>query len=217
MNSKAMYSLLLSLPIAVILTGCNSEEDSLWNQEVNTSKTDLLNNYDGRKVVDASVIKGLSYYCSDNKTSIKSTGKNGSFSCNQLPVSFSIGELFLGNIEEITLGNTLYTTDILGIARGATRNPEVTKLSVLLQSLDEDGDINNGINVSQESISFLNSYISYNTKLQDLTIDDVIYMVEDIIKQRTQKDQSTLLQVVSVPDAQDNLTEMLASSPPVIR
>lgn len=223
MNIKSLYPLILSVSFTIIFSGCNAEDSVTENPEVENTETivqDSLSNNTQNTIdskdavfVDANFVEGLSYYCGDDVTLLKSTLADGSFSCTDLTVSFLLGNLYLGSIETLPLDNTIYTTDLLGIPRGATKNPEVTKLSVLVQSLDEDADLSNGINISEESLSLFNEHILIDTKIKELSLDDISYIIDDIISQR---DQSVLIKI-AVEDAQDNFTQMLSSAPPIIR
>lgn len=75
------------------------------------------------------------------------TGKDGSFRYKAgETVTFSIGDLVLGASEGKELVSPL---DLVEGAAGVT-DPRVTNISVLLQTLDQDGSLNNGIQITRE-------------------------------------------------------------------
>ncbi len=90
------------------------------------------------------VVEGLEY---ETNTQSGLTDKDGNFKYKQgETVTFRIGGLFLGQCVAL---KTLTPIDIVNGAIDET-DPMVTNLCRLLQSLDEDGDLRNGITISAE-------------------------------------------------------------------
>jgi hypothetical protein len=171
----------------------------------------LDSNQQASMAVDAFGVEGLKVMCGNNE--IK-TGKYGMFTCTNLPFSVYLGDFKLGEISKVPNDRIIYTQDILHIPRAATMHPDVTKVSVLLQSLDEDGDLLNGIVISQESIDILNNGMANFHNLSEMSMDDVNTIVDDVITTRKADDADVKMKKVSAHNAQIALTEALASTPP---
>jgi hypothetical protein len=161
-------------------------------------------------ILDAHGVQGLKVSC-DGVDSF--TKANGTFICKKFPMSVYLGEFKIGEIAELPLDKVVYTQDLLHIPRGATTHPDVTKMSLLLQSLDEDGYPLNGITLTEGTFSLLNSHLSQNDVLANIALEDIQYFIEDVITIKRERDPNALLQKVSVETAQDNLTHMVATSP----
>ena len=159
-------------------------------------------------VTDATVIDGLGYLC--NNTSL-TTDKYGTFNCDTLPITFYLGNLELGSIEEVNSDFVVYTQDILNLHRGATMHPEVAKISVLLQSLDEDADFSNGIKITTATVTLLNTHFSTQFQLSEVSFEDLLYALERIIEDRFLQNPSVGLNLIQTKDAQYNLTKLIAN------
>ncbi len=65
-------------------------------------------------------------------------------------VEFRIGKLKIGEINGLPLDNKVFVPDLLGIERSESlQNDDVIALAKLLQSIDEDGNITNGIKIPE--------------------------------------------------------------------
>ncbi len=123
---KKMVS--LSLILATLFSGCVTIEDQK------------------AKVIDSEV-EGLEYQCAGL---FDYTTKDGELSCRHMPLGFKIGEIRLGKIYTIPEDGIILPQDIVGAKRSDINNPNVVKLSVLLQSLDADKNPENGITITKE-------------------------------------------------------------------
>lgn len=68
-------------------------------------------------------------------------------------VSFSLGELELGSA-----AGAEQVTPLDLVAEGTVETPAVRNIAVLLQTLDRDGDLNNGIQITEEIEALVNGY-----------------------------------------------------------
>lgn len=161
-------------------------------------------------IVDASGVTGLKLICGQDETL---SGVNGEFFCEEFPMSIYLGEYKLGEVQTLPLDKIIYTQDILNIPRGATTRPSVTKISMILQSLDNDSNLENGIDISEESVALLESHIYADTNLDEVTIDDVTYFLEDTIRRAKDLNANSRLTLVDNISAQINLTTMTAQTP----
>ncbi|UAW97203.1 carboxylesterase family protein [Halopseudomonas nanhaiensis] len=120
------------LPLVVALSGCLG--DSSNNDDGPTARTGTF--------VD-SAVAGLDYAAASHQGM---TNASGEFSYAEgESISFSIGDLALGS----AVGQEVLTP--LNIVDGAAsaEDQRVTNMLVLLQSLDSDGNLNNGIDISE--------------------------------------------------------------------
>ena len=158
-------------------------------------------------LVDASGVEGLSYRC-DTKALV--TLEQGSYFCESLPITFYLGHLELGKLSALPSDLTIYSTDLLNQPRGALRHPDVIKVSMLLQSLDEDGDSSNGILITQETLQISDNYFNIGEDIRSLSMDELRNRINAIINDRTQQTSPGALHFVDQSDAPDNLTASVA-------
>ena len=131
-------------------------------------------------LIDANRVSGVEYECSnDNISGI--TTKEGKFeysqNCNKL--TFKLGTTVLASIyiDNISLDDKLYTTDLVGVDRDDTNNTKVKNISRILQTLDEDNNPCNGIDINSTIRSNIINYVeiqnSFSTQedLENLLID----------------------------------------------
>ena len=98
------------------------------------------------KFID-SAVEGVEYNCGDR---VGITDKDGTFFCTTLPISFHIGAIELGRIDELPSDKQVFPQDILDVSRTDVRNDKVINLALLLQSLDADKNASNGIKIPEE-------------------------------------------------------------------
>ena len=123
----------------LLVVGCSSSDTT----------TDTLSSTTGY-VVD-SAVENLNYDCVTDGTQNQATGKDGAFTCqNMSQVRFRIGNLVLGEINALPEDGYVFPQDIAGVNRSDVTNDRVTAMAQLLQSLDEDGNLDNGIQIPQE-------------------------------------------------------------------
>ena len=94
-----------------------------------------------------SPIQGVTYLC-DDKEGLTDT--SGMFECLNPPVIFKIGELTLGGLKKFTTDGKVYPQDLLGLNRANFSNTRLKLLARFLQSLDDDGIISEGINITED-------------------------------------------------------------------
>ncbi len=101
-------------------------------------------------LVDAAVANA-DYDCVADGNFNKTTGPDGSFTCtNMSQVRFRVGNLVLGEIHTLPSDKHVFPQDLVGVAR-TVNNDNVVAMAQLLQSLDSDGNPENGIAIAQES------------------------------------------------------------------
>ncbi len=94
-----------------------------------------------------SPVDGLGYVCGDKEGLTDATG---GFFCEQAPVEFKIGGMKIGELKAFTSDTKVYPQDILGLSRSNFTDLKLIKLIRLLQSLDDDGEIDKSIHITQE-------------------------------------------------------------------
>ena len=131
--------LLISSAItALVLIGCGSSGGSS-----SSATTGYL--------VD-SAVANADYDCTADGNLNKTTGADGSFTCTDMSqVRFRIGKLVLGEIHSLHADKHVFPQDLVGVARDTGVNDaRVVAMAQLLQSLDSDGNPENGIAITQE-------------------------------------------------------------------
>jgi len=147
------------LVLAAMLVGCSSGDDATTNDTNPGTSAQQRVGY----LID-SPIQGVTYRC-DGTTGV--TSASGSFSCSVPPVSFSLGELTLGSISSFTSDNRVFPQDLLGLPRSDNSSTRLVELTRLIQSLDDDGNISETINILP-SISALFDATANGASLEEL-------------------------------------------------
>ena len=175
----------------------------LFNKlKTQTDKTGLL--------IDAYSIHGIRVDCGVQKVI---SDEDGFFTCSSTPLNFYLGNFKVGTISKVPKDKIIYTQDILNVPRAATTHPDVTKLSMILQSLDEDADLSNGIELTQKSIDLLDNELANFSSIHQLTLNDTYQIIERIIVARKANNADIKLKKVSQKEAQINLTKALSNTP----
>ncbi len=103
-----------------------------------------------------SAVENIDYDCITDGDYNKTTGVDGAFTCkNMNQVRFRLNHLVLGDISALPADGYVFPQDIVGVARDQIENEEVTAMAQLLQSLDEDDNLTNGIQIPADTMSDL--------------------------------------------------------------
>ena len=144
-----MYKSIISTICLFVLTiGCDSTGS--------TKKEDVVG-YKGFLVDSA--IQNVSWSCGDAKGT---TNEDGAFGIcpNNSTVTFSIGNLIIGEAIEPAEDYIVTVQDMLELNRDETNNSKAIALTQLLLSMHSDGNPDNGINVTDEAIEALNETVT---------------------------------------------------------
>lgn len=141
-------------PILVSLGGCGDDDDSSADTRTGT-------------FVD-SAVTGLDY--SGEETAAALTNSNGQFRYREgETITFAIGDLSLGTA---TGASVVTPIDITSGAIDAT-DPRVSNRLVLLQTLDADGDLNNGIQITdaiRAGVSASSDILDFELSPEDFSV-----------------------------------------------
>jgi len=147
-----------------------------------SSGTTTTNNSINGKLVD-SPVAGVTYTCGNITAT---TDKDGSFECSNFPINFSIGNIELGTVNHIDENGYVTPQDLAGVTKD-TYNDNVIKIAQLLQSLDDDGVIEESIKIDQNIIDKVNQVHSTHISIKDITDDELEDLLEvagnDIVSQ----------------------------------
>lgn len=161
-------------------------------------------------IVDAGPVEGLRVVCGSLEII---TDSKGFFECEEFPMSVYLGEYKLGTVAKLPLSKIVFTQDILGVALGATTHSEVTKVSMILQSLDNNASPTEGISLTQDTLDTLNTYLSTDEPLEDISQRSLGRIIKNTIKDMQEYDENSQLTAVSKEEAQNNLTTMTSQAP----
>jgi len=120
---------LTALTALALLSACGGTETE---QSSTTSMSGVLTD---------SPVAGVRYRCGGK---VDRTDHNGTFHCETLPVSFSVGNIRLGTIETLPTDGYVTPQDLAGVKRD-TYPETVVNIALFLQSLDDDGRIEHRI------------------------------------------------------------------------
>ena len=93
-----------------------------------------------------SPVNGVDYECGVRKFTtrthiVNGVKREGVALCRHEPVTFKLGSLLLGTIEHIQHEQKIYPQDLVGVSRDNFQDENLLKVALLLQSLDDDGEL----------------------------------------------------------------------------
>lgn len=212
---KQSINSIITLTLMMFLSACGGagESDASFQKVASSTspvQTDNSASPTNLTLMDAGAIGELKVIC--NSTELLAD-TSGSIECNETPIAVYLGEFKLGDVNSIPIDGLVYVQDLLHLTRGAVTHPEVTKISMILQSLDKDADPLNGITLDSNVLALLGSHLSTSTIIEDLTFVDVENIIEDVIVTALSQDSTSKLEAVDYYTAQSNLATSVANAP----
>lgn len=155
----------MSLVVATLLTGCMQTGGEYQGDDtgyIETAATATKTEVDKRSAyfIDAPVQNVWYHSWCQAQPEYDVTGytdEEGKFQffkgagCNNR-TEFKLGSISLGTIIGVNNDRRMYLTDLARVGRYDISNPDVLKLGRFLQSLDEDGDRDNGIQIADATL-----------------------------------------------------------------
>ncbi len=206
MQNQSINSIIISTLI-ILLSACGGEESGTLKGVARVSSINVSAN---SVIMNAGAISGLKVIC--NSTEL-TTSTDGSIKCEETPITVYLGKFKVGYVNSIPVDRLVYTQDLLHVTRADIAHPEVTKLSMILQSLDKDAEPLNGITLDSSVLDLLGSHLNSSTILANLTFDNVESIIEDVIQTALSQDANSKLKAVSYDTAQSNLATSVANAP----
>ena len=123
-------------------------------------------------LIDAPVY-GATYRCGDIKDN---TDKNGAFSCDDFPIVFYAGGVQLGKINHLPEDGYVTPHDLAGVSREEF-NSKVAKIAMFLQSLDDDGKIDEVITLDAKLIKKLQNKNLVISKMHTAQINELLNQI----------------------------------------
>ena len=165
-----MINKIFLISILILISGCNFDDSR------SSSKSVKATGY----LLDSKV-SGVEYYC-NNIQGI--TDKNGAFkfdySCNY--ISFKIGSVTLAEMSTLNINKDklFFITDITEQqSRADTNNTSVKNITRLLQTLDDDYNPENGINITKQTRDNISNTVNLNISNKNINEDDLKNIVID--------------------------------------
>ncbi len=129
-----------------------------------------------------SPVNGIDYSCGKRngitkKAKVKGEIKDGVLYCSKGDIIFSLGSLVLGTITEYKDGQEIRPQDLVGVPQDYFEDENVIKTALLLQSLDDDAEINENITITEETKKRLTI-----KSLNDLSIAEVNNLITSVGK-----------------------------------
>ena len=114
------------------------------------------------------VVSGLKYV---NGSTVAYTDINGNFQYTSgSPISFYLGNIKIGEIEQLPSDNNIFIQDLVGVDRNNTTDEKVVKIGKLLQSVDTDE--NDKIVISYENFK---KFDSISNSIENLNVDSILF------------------------------------------
>jgi hypothetical protein len=158
----------------VLLVGCGSGSSSPVSENTNLNNNE--NTTASGYLID-SPIAGVNYSC-NGKASATPTDAQGAFECTSLPVIFSVGTLTIGQINEFTADKKVYPQDLLGLSRTNFTDSKLIALTRFLQSLDDDGNYEELINITKATSD---KFSNYGVLFRASELDEYIAKAEVVL------------------------------------
>ena len=165
MKKEIKYITVITV-MALILNACSGGDTSTSN--TTDSGTPAVSG-----VLIDSPVAGAKYVCG-NVTNF--TGKDGSFFCENTPIQFYVGSVKLGEIQQLPQDAYVTPQDLANVQRDVF-NDEVSKIAVFLQSLDNDGEMEESITLD---INLIEKLDNEHTQLQTMTHTQLITLLDTI-------------------------------------
>ena len=125
------------------------------------------------------VVSGLKYV---NGSTVAYTDINGNFQYTSgSPISFYLGNIKIGEIEQLPSDNNIFIQDLVGVDRNNTTDEKVVKIGKLLQSVDTDE--NDKIVISYENFK---KFDSISNSIENLNVDSILF--DNGFSPKTEKD-----------------------------
>lgn len=165
-----MLKTLFFLLTILFLNSCGNSKTSVEQQPLKTLY-----------FIDAPV-NGIDYECGKRKDVTKNDevdgiSKDGVLYCRKEKLTFSLGSLVLGSIDEYKDGQEIHPQDLVGVPEDNVENERVIKIALLVQSLDDDGDIEDKIIISEDIKNRLTIH-----NLDSLSIDEINELIRTLGK-----------------------------------
>jgi len=181
--------------VLLLMLGCGSSftqerNDTLLSTELNQSSNLIsvdneegYRNYEENQTVTSKIkgylidspVEGAGYSCDGNEAF---TDSNGTFECLDLPVIFKVGNLTLGRLNSFTVDAKVYPQDLLGLSRDNYSDDRLKLLTRLLQSLDDDGDIEDKITITED----IHHKFSVEQNLTEMSEGDINILLSELDK-----------------------------------
>ena len=203
---KQSINLMIISALMMFLSACGDGGSDFSSQKVATSSVDSTKLI----LMDAGAIGELKVICGSEELT---ADINGGLVCKETPITVYLGEFKLGDISNIPDDGLIYIQDLLHLTRADIAHPEVTKLSMILQSLDKDADPLNGISLDSNALVLLSDYLNTSTILQDLSFVEIENTIAAVIQTTLTQDSNSKLKAVSYETAQSNLATSVANAP----
>ena len=123
-----------------------------------------------------SPVEGADYVCTEGTGGL--TDAKGMFECEKAPVTFKVGKLTLGTLEKFTADGKVYLQDLLGLERETYSDEKLKLLAQLIQSLDDDGLIEDKITITKE----VRDALTKEQNFKDMTEYDVRILLRGLKK-----------------------------------
>ena len=151
------YGFMLAILFAFMFIGCGGGGSS----GASTSETDTV-------VFKDSIVSGIDFNC-DGESGISSSAGEVKFLVDCKKLEFKMGNIILGDIliNTINTDKIIYPSDILGLDRNNTADVRLQNMIQFLQTLDDDLNPDNGIQISsakKDSINNVNFDFRDNTQ-----------------------------------------------------
>ena len=196
MNNKLLTALCSA---SFILTGCGGGSSDSDNDDGGDNKQPIVKT----GVFLDSAVENLSY---KTATQNGSTDSKGSFTYIEgEDVTFSIGSL---EFPVVKAGGVI--TPMVLANSSVLSNQQVTNIAILLQSLDENGNVDDGIKIPAAASETASGAVNFKSSTAD-------FIASEAVTNLIANSGSENTELVSAEDAQDHLQSTIETKTPYVR
>jgi len=143
---------------------------------------------------------GIDYSCGERSGVTKTYTQNGItkhglFKCVYSPITFKLGSLTLGVVDNVSSGQTIYPQSLVANFNGDFNNEEVLKIAILLQSLDDHSSPDH-INIPQSSKDKITL-----SSLKNISIPQLNQAIVDMGFSPVSRDEARIHLILNSPNA----------------
>ena len=166
---KITTSIITTIALSILI-GCGGGDSS--TSEHTSSAT-----------ISDSNIAGLDYITNSGISGVTDSSGKFVFKVADSSVTFKLGELTIGtfNLHNLKSDKTVLVGELFGLDRNNNTDPRLLKTIRLLQSLDNDNNPNNGIQISDAVKDKISDLIDTNTSINKNLIDNDIDTIKFIV------------------------------------
>lgn len=190
-----MYKNILVICLISLFIGCGGSSSNTNDDQYDPDNSLIESNLSKSGYLIDSAIQGVTYKTDSLSGTTDSSGKF-EYNSDDSEITFTIGDITIATfvLSNINEDDTIYPTDLVNTHRTDINNTKVVKILRFVQSLDDDNNPDNGININEttrdklsQKFNLLDDNISHSYLENHLSNLNIPYRDEDLAKEHFYK------------------------------